>query len=237
MKLNEDWLTHGLIDFEYKKYLLLAYMKEIEQCFDEKRLYPFLSELVFHYNNLLRIKENKQLLSENFPKQLQKADLEKLKLSYQRIVKDDEMMQVLGEIVSFAIPKIKDTLNYGVDLYEEVARHIDIEPVGIAPLFNKEGYLFVCESHHKEIAIYRYQIASFQLSNEECFGIHTEFIGRQERNLVNTLEKIKVEIIKAHKAMPNPATFAAIARLHCPMESTLLPIAKRKLMQQIEQAA
>lgn len=237
MKLNEDWLTNGLIDLEYKKYLLLAYMKEIQESFGEKKLYPFLSELVFHYNNLIRLKENKNLMYENFPKQLSKADFENLKLSYQRIVQDDELMIVIEEIIHFAIPKLKNALKVGADIYEEVARHIVIEPIGIAPLFNQEGYLLICEHHKQEIYIFRYQITTFNTTEDNFKGIHTEFLEKKERNLVNTLEKIKIELIRTYRSMPNPATFAAFVNLHCPLEETLLPIAKRKLVKQIGKAA
>lgn len=237
MKLNKDWLTHGLMDFEYKKYLLLAYLKEIQSFFDEKKLYPFLTELIFHYNNLIRLKENKSLLYENFPKQLSKADFEKLKLSYQHIVQDSDLMKVLEEIICFSIPRFEEGLNLGADIFEEVASHIVIEPIGIAPLVNDEGYLFICEAKSNSIHIFQYHIASFKLSDEQCKGIHTEYLRTMECNLVNTLEKIKVELIKTHKKFPNPATFAAFSKIQYPLNETLLPITKRKLMQQISQAA
>ncbi|WPP51139.1 hypothetical protein [Catalinimonas niigatensis] len=237
MKLNEDWLTNGLIDLEYKKYILLAYMKEIQESFNEKKLYPFLSELVFHYNNLIRLKENKNILNENFPKQLSKADFENLKLSYQRIVQDDELMKVIEEIIHFAIPQLKKALNVGANIYEEVARHIVIEPIGIAPLFNQEGYLFICEHNKQEINIFRYQITTFNTTDDNFRGIYTEFMEKKERNLISTLERIKIELIRTHKSMPNPATFAAFANLQCPLEETLLPITKRKLVKQLGQAA
>ena len=64
-ELSKDWLTQGLIDFEYKKYILLAYLKNVRQNFQGQILYPFLSDLVFHYRNLLSIRENKQLIYEN----------------------------------------------------------------------------------------------------------------------------------------------------------------------------
>lgn len=237
MKLNEDWLTNGLIDFEYKKYLLLAYLKEIQNHFEAKKLYPFLSELVFHYNNLVRLKENKNLLYENFPQKLSRADFEKLKLSYQKIIQDSELMKVIEEIIYFAIPKLEEGLNIGADIYEEVARHIVIEPIGIAPLFNDEGYLFICEFNKNSIHIFRYHITTFKASEEQYKGIHTELLDVKERNLVNTLERIKIELIRTNKSMPNPATFAAIAKLYCPLEETLLPITKRMLMKQLGQAA
>jgi hypothetical protein len=40
-KLKENWLTEGLIDFEYKKYVLLAYLKSVKESFSRVELYPF----------------------------------------------------------------------------------------------------------------------------------------------------------------------------------------------------
>ena len=73
-QLKHDWLTEGLIDFEYKKYILLAYLKDIRKRFDVNQLYPFMSDLVFHYRNILKVKESKKLMYENFPETLSKAD-------------------------------------------------------------------------------------------------------------------------------------------------------------------
>jgi hypothetical protein len=30
VELKQDWLTDGIIDFEYKKYMLLAYLQQVE---------------------------------------------------------------------------------------------------------------------------------------------------------------------------------------------------------------
>ena len=57
--LSKNWITEGIIDFEYKKYILLAYLQHIKSEFDERKLYPMLSDLFFHYQNLLQFKENK----------------------------------------------------------------------------------------------------------------------------------------------------------------------------------
>ncbi|MDB5281955.1 MAG: hypothetical protein JWO06_1030, partial [Bacteroidota bacterium] len=57
--LDKNWLTDGLIDFEYKKYLLLSYLQQAGKNFDERKLYPKLSELVEHYKSLQLFKEKK----------------------------------------------------------------------------------------------------------------------------------------------------------------------------------
>ena len=38
--LSETWFADGYIDFELKKYVLLAYLQEVSKCFNENKLYP-----------------------------------------------------------------------------------------------------------------------------------------------------------------------------------------------------
>ena len=51
-QLSETWFAEGYIDFELKKYVLLAYLQEINKYFYENKLYPQLADLIFHYNNI-----------------------------------------------------------------------------------------------------------------------------------------------------------------------------------------
>lgn len=48
MTLSETWFVEGNIDFESKKYTLLAYLQRINAYFDEKKLYPHLSADISH---------------------------------------------------------------------------------------------------------------------------------------------------------------------------------------------
>ena len=77
--LKHDWLTEGLIDYEYKKYVLLAYLKDVGNRFNQSELYPFMTDLIFHYRNLIKVKESKKLMYDNFPESLTKADFNKLR--------------------------------------------------------------------------------------------------------------------------------------------------------------
>jgi len=140
--LKHDWLTEGLIDYEYKKYILLAYLKDVRSRFNKSELYPFMSDLVFHYRNLLKVKESKQLLFEHFPKTLSRADFLKLKLSYDKLVKDDEVMLVIEDIIAFALPKMEQILDEGKELFEFVEEHIELSPVGLSPIYAQDGYFY-----------------------------------------------------------------------------------------------
>jgi len=64
--LGLNWFIEGSIDFEYKKYILLDYLQEINRHFDKSKLYPNLTDLVFHYNNLRALNKTKPFCSRLF---------------------------------------------------------------------------------------------------------------------------------------------------------------------------
>ncbi|MES2730437.1 MAG: hypothetical protein V4714_01770 [Bacteroidota bacterium] len=232
-ELKKDWLTEDLIDFEYKKFILLAYLQGVKQNFHDKILYPHLSDLVFHYRNLLSVKENQKLMDENFPREISKADFDKLQLSYRSIVGDDNIMAEIEAIVTYALPKLKDILTEGKDLYEYIEENLEISPVGISPLYPDEGYLFLHETNEKETRIYQYQITLFESADEKYRGVHTTFLESVHRGLGTTYENIKIDLTRRYKQLPNPATYIVDSKVYCPLNETLLPIAKRVLVKYI----
>jgi hypothetical protein len=236
-RLKDNWLTEGLIDFEYKKYVLLAYLQHAKKEFGVKKLFPCFNDLIFHYQNLTSIQENKELLYENFPKKISRADFKKLKLNYEKIVTDDEVMQEIRDIIYFAIPKFKDLLENGKEIYDLIERHIDIQPVGISPLYPDEGYVFMREFNRQEVRIYQYQITLFERVNEKYRGIHTTYIDTVYQGLQQSYEFIKIELIKRFKELPNPATFSIHSRIPCPFDESFFPVARRSLVKHISHLA
>src|ERR1700760_4915621 len=95
--LSETWFADGYIDFELKKYTLLAYLQEISRHFNENKLYPQLADIIFHYNNLAAFRENKKYLQEQFPKRLSGVQIERLQVLYEQMVEDDDLMNELED--------------------------------------------------------------------------------------------------------------------------------------------
>src|SRR5919112_53324 len=116
-QLSETWFAEGFIDFELKKYTLLAYLQEIHKYFNENKLYPQLADLIFHYNNIIAFRENKKYLQEHFPKKLSGIQIEKLQVLYEQMIEDDELMQELEEIIHFSAGLMKTTISSGAELY------------------------------------------------------------------------------------------------------------------------
>jgi len=231
--LSETWFADGYIDFELKKYTLLAYLQEVNKYFTENKLYPQLSDLIFHYNNIVAFRENKQFLQEQFPKRLTGIQLEKLQLLYEQMIEDDEIIQELENIINYAASKMKKAISSGTEIYEFIEDKMVIFPVGIIPLEINEGYFFLSEGKLRTTRVYQYRLSIFEKHDEKYRSIRTEFIADWERNLVNSYENIKSELIRAKREMPNPAVYSIEVDLTFPVDETLLPIAKRSLVRYI----
>ncbi|MFI5155342.1 MAG: hypothetical protein ACHQEM_04125 [Chitinophagales bacterium] len=235
--LSETWFADGYIDFELKKYTLLAYLKEVHQYFNENKLYPQLGDIIFHYNNLVAFRENKKFLQEQFPKKLSGVQIEKLQVLYEQIIQDDELMQELEDIINYSASKMKKTITSGAEIYEFVEDKIRIYPVGIVPLDTHEGYFFLSEGSFHETRVYQYRLSFFEKHDEKYRSMRTEFVDVWQRNMVNTFENIKSELIRLKSEMSNPAVYSIETALKFPIDETLLPVAKRSLVRYISSQA
>ncbi len=231
--LSETWFMEGYIDFELQKYRLLAYLQEVKKSFKETKLYPQLSDIVAHYNNLIAFRNNKQMLQNGFPKVVDRIDAEKLKIVYEHILSDNELMQELEDITAFAVDQMKCTINEGAEIYEFIEKQLLVEPVGIMPLYKNEGYVFLRYSRHSEVRIYSYTITIFEHKEARFKGLRMDYVDCRTKNLANTYEQIKLDVIRDIRTLPNPAVYKVEFPVSIPFNETLLPIAKRVLVRHI----
>ena len=232
--LGDDWLTEKHIDFEYKKYVLLAFLQQVEKDFELQKLYPSLREIIKHYNQVKAIKERKEELYNSFPAKATDVDTEKMQLVYEKIFHDNRLMQELESIINFSIPHLENHLAEGKKIYDAIESQLNIFPVGVVPLSSKEGYLFIRDGKNADTNVYEYDITLFEQSDAKYRGIHTEYIKTWETDLSITYQYIKLELLKEKQNIPNPATYAIESEWVVPLEETLLPIAKRCLLKFVE---
>src|SRR5579859_4851311 len=90
MQLENDWLTTGLMDFEYKKYILLAYDRDYTKNCNEKKIFP-------HYDDVIeKLKIANEFLNnitflENSKKEVDFVDLVNKRIVYHSLIKDESM--------------------------------------------------------------------------------------------------------------------------------------------------
>jgi hypothetical protein len=236
-QLSETWFAEGYIDFELKKYTLLAYLKEIHSYFNESKLYPQLSDLIFHYNNIVAFRENKKYLQELFPKKLTGIQIEKLQVLYEQMIEDTDLMQELEGIINYAADKMKTTISSGAEIYDFVEGNLTIAPVGLVPLDVQEGYFFLSAGNTRNTRVYHYRLSIFEKHDERYRAMKTVYVDQLQRSIVNTYESLKSEIIRYNHELPNPAVYSIETDLSLPVEETLLPVAKRCLVKFISTPA
>ena len=228
--LKANWFTEGLLDFEYKKYLLLAWLQHVQKEFGDIKLYPSLSELIFHYNNLHKFKTEREALRNQFPKSLDQDAIRELRLSWQHQLEDPDELKEISSIVEFSLPELQNHIEEGKSLFEHIESKIQIEPVGISPLYKREGYLLMYAGPRSVVDAYDYSVSFFENVGENYYGIRMEFVGSFEKNMVNTFESIKIDLHRSQRKYDNPATYLVSSSLSFPEEASLIPVTKRKFL-------
>ncbi|MCB0515773.1 MAG: hypothetical protein R2798_11735 [Chitinophagales bacterium] len=228
--LDKNWVTTGLIDFEYKKYVLLAYLQYVSKQFDENKLYPFLSDLIAHHQNLVLLQQSRAQMQDNFPQKLQKIDVENFALAYEKMLEDEALMIELMQIVHYAIPRLEENMHTGKVIFENIDQKLQIEPIGIVPLHKQTGYMLLQNGEPTSVFVYRYEVSIFERASERFRAIHTHFVETLSRKLTESYESLKWNLIKTHKMLPNPATFLIYSPKKYPFQESLLPVAKRSLV-------
>lgn len=231
--LSKNWLTEKHIDFEYKKYLLLGYLQEVSRQFGETKLYPWLSELIEHYKGAVAVRENKQNLQDLFPQRLVGIDASTKQFTYENLLSDDALMQELENIIEYAIPQFENRVEEGKSVYDIAEDHLQLQPVGLIPLNQAYGYMFLKGGKTTSTNVYEYQITFFENATEKFKAIHTHFIKTFAATISTTFQSIKVDLIRENKHIPNPAVYSIESEIILPLEETFLPIAKRMLVRHL----
>lgn len=235
MKLSETWFVEGTIDFELQQYRLLAYLKEVNELFTESKLYPQLSDVIFHYQNLQEFRNNKRFLQDQFPRRLDAINLERATLLYESMLADDGLMDELARITDYASGKLKGAIQQGSEIYELVEQQLVISPVGLVTPQKDEGYLLLRHGAESGIRGYQYTCTIIPHYSSPYRTIRMKYIGSWTGNLVYTYEGIKHELLRTRKTLHQPAVFCIESSLKLPLEETVLPVAKRSFIRYLAQ--
>lgn len=228
--LTENWLVEGLSDYEYKKYLFLAFLQKQEAAFKDKRLYPAMGELISQHQYMSSLKAVKEQFQANFPKKITGLDDKKLALIFENIESDSLELEIINAIIDFALPKVEQEMRVGKEIYLDAEKGVSIEPIGIMPIQKNDGFLFVKPFGDRVVQLYRYQLSSIQLAGEAFKGIYLHYQGTFVKRLSETFETLKLKLINEHHLKYLPATYLVEYSVFYPYEETILPVAKRKVM-------
>jgi len=231
-KLDPEWLLKEPLDFEYNKYTLLGYLQKCEENFDKLEIYPDFVELSLHLANIQSlVKENTLLLTK---KKFESPDDEiLLKELYPKKPRDltKEEEEELDKTIKFSGGKLFDAFNIAKSIW-----NVAYDNIHVSLRKNKEnldknkGYIFHYKRDEDKILIWEYdikKISSDGLNTKTTLNLIYENTP-SEINLATILETFSSwNSDPAHQELP---VFEMKSNQSFPMEATMVPIMKRKLL-------
>jgi hypothetical protein len=108
------WYREEPIDFEYKEYLLLAYLQKVEKSFQDRKLSPHLLHMEKMIDELFMFQSSFSVIKQSFEKN-RYVYFDNIKLEGE----DDKLITEIKELVDFSIPQVQTRINYGNKLFNK----------------------------------------------------------------------------------------------------------------------
>ncbi len=232
--LNLNLFTKVQDDLESRQYIILAELKKISTEFQYYKVYPHLSDLIKLRTTLHEIITHLNDLRSKFPKRIKKIDWVNKTIEHEVVFVDGTDLQEVQDLIHWALPEIERTIQEGAAIHEFVAEELSVEHVGIVPNYREEGYFFLPDNQLRKLNLFRFEVSIFQSSDDKYRSLKTRFLKSLKRDWVEySPNSVKLDLIREEKDLPNPATFSFETELDFSFRQTILPVAKRKLMQKI----
>jgi hypothetical protein len=217
--MDTDWIFDGVIDAEQKQYVLLGYFQKLNKQLEEMKVYPMFTEITLHLANVQNIIKNNKILYTD--KKLTSCDDEltfiDLKTKDLPPLKVTELNE-LKTILQYSLSKLQDYFDIIKSIWTIVYDTIEIVSIyNEDNLTSKKGYFYT--KSNQIIKIWEYNIRKYK-------GYNT----------FNIEERLEDDLLKHIHSIDNklPSFY-----LHCekdvPMEETLIPLFKRKVMSYVLQ--
>lgn len=233
-RLTLSLFTKVQDDVEKRQYLILAELKFISSQFQFYIIYPHLSELVELRSTLTEIINRLTDLRSKFPKRIGKIDWVNRTIEHEVVFVDGTDLFAVEQLINWALPKIESVLEEGAAIHEFVEKELSVEQVGIMPNYREEGYFFLPDNRNKLLNLFRFEVSIFKSADDKYRALKTNLLKSLEQGFAQLSPgNIKLDLIREIKEMPNPATYAFNTELDFSFNHTILPVAKRKLMQTI----
>jgi len=111
--LSVTWYFEHPFDYELKQYLLLAYLRKVEDCFLEKKLSPHLLHLEKIKNELFNFNKSYNSLINGIEKRKYKYfENEKVDGLY------DNKIPEIKDVVDFSLPQVESKLDFGYKIFK-----------------------------------------------------------------------------------------------------------------------
>lgn len=236
--LSLDTFSRAAYDFEQAQYQVLGGLKRAQEAFANNRIYPHLGELANLYHTLQVVLRRSEDLKNGGPAEIKEIDLENKRVVYEWPELDEGQMADVRTLIEWALPHLRATLEEGKTIYEFVDENLRLEEVGLVPAYRQEGYLLVPDQEAGALHVMQYTLSIFDGTDERYRRLKTSPLKSisYAADLVPEPRQVKIDLLEERRELPNPATYFFDSDVDFPFESTVFPIAKRKLIRYLSGA-
>ena len=231
---NIEMFINAAVDKESSQYRILHALQNIRSQYASNCIYPALGNLIKLADELKEINKSAEQLKENLPRNAQKVDLDKKQILFALDEAQLDHWHNVEEVIDWALPLIGDAIEEGKTIYEFVDENLSLEIVGILPTYLAEGYCFIPDNEFDIVHLVKYEISIFTHADEKYRSLKTKVLeSMPQQGLLRASAKLKSDLIAKYRDLPNPATYRINTSLDFSFHNTILPVAKRKLIQSI----
>lgn len=234
--MNTDWLFQEPIDFEHKKYTLLGYFKKIDELINQNKIYPIFIELSIHLASIQTIiKENVILYTNKTFKSVDDEVLLKELLAKNIPTLDEKDSKEIEKIIKFSATKFFEYFSIVKSYWSLV-----YETISISIKRNKKylrsncGYMTYHHKKNNHVYVWEYLIDKEDNSSDNITNIKLIYEdNKKDLTLNQVIENFSGFSDKEKKYSP---VFELKSDDDYPVQETLLPLFKRKIISYIFQS-
>lgn len=231
-----DWMFHEPIDAEHKKYVLLAYFKKIDDILKENKIYPTFIELSLHLASLQTLIKENVVLSTN--KVFTSCDDEVLlkeliAKSIPELTKDEqiEIDKIIKDSSSKFFEYFSVVKSYWGLIYDSISFSIRRNRKNLS---YPKGFIVYNQKSDNDIYVWEYRFVKLG-DNFDEYSIKVDLIyhaNKKDLTLNQIIENFSKLFEREKKTVP---VFEFKSEKEYPIENTLLPLIKRKILSHIFQ--
>jgi hypothetical protein len=232
--MDTDWMFEKPIDSEHKEYKLLSYFQKMGEKLDKMELYPSFIELSLHLANVQTLVKDKKLLYTN--KRFTSVDdellVKDLKIREIPEMSLDEYEEFI-KILKYSAPRILEYFNVAKSVWELVFDSINLKvKKNQKNILENKGFFYYCSED--TISVWEFEKKSVHKKSPES-KVLTNLIYNGEKNKTTITKLISENTKWFEKDRTKLPVIEMISRGDFPLDETLLPLFKRKLISYISQ--
>ena len=232
--MNTDWMFEKPIDREHKEYKLLSYFQKMGEKLDNLELYPGFIELSLHLANVQTLIKDRKLLYTN--KRFSSVDDELLVKDLK--IKDvpemsNEEYQEFVQILTYTAPRMLQYFGVAKAVWESVFDSINLKvKKNIKNILSPKGYFYYINEDIINIWEYEKKPAAKGSPESKVFVNLIYSDNKNDLTIPKIISTFSQWNLENKSKLP---VVEMISKGDFPINETLLPLFKRKLISYVDQ--